>query len=79
MGKYSKAIDTLQLMQAAYSHIRTCDTEWEAVELSQEVLRDAEQREQGCEWCKSSKPLLYPKDKFCRYCGRQLNKTDKEA
>lgn len=40
-----QAIEQINIMQAAYAHIRRKDTEWEAVEAAKEALREKEARE----------------------------------
>ena len=39
MNEIEQAIETLNVMQSTHSHIRKSNNEWEAIELSKEILR----------------------------------------
>lgn len=47
MTEIEEIIQTLNVMQGEYAHIRRNDAEWEAVELAKAVLREKQEREQN--------------------------------
>lgn len=51
MTEIEQHIQTLNVMQAQYSHIRRSDAEWQAVEAAKDALREKLKREKGCEFC----------------------------
>lgn len=52
MSKIQEAIETMNIMESNYSHIRKSDKEFEAIEAGKSALQDQAEREKGCEGCK---------------------------
>lgn len=86
MTEIEQHIQTLNVMQAQYSHIRRSDAEWQAVEAAKDALREKQEREKGCEFCKieledypyinacgdcDSSDTIYTPE-FCPICGCPL-------
>lgn len=53
MTEIEQHIQALSVMQAQYSHIRRCEFEWQAIEAAKDALREKQEREKGCGWCRS--------------------------
>lgn len=86
MTEIEQHIQTLNVMQAQYSHIRRSEAEWQAVEAAKDALREKQEREKGCEFCKieledypyinacgdcDSSDTIYTPE-FCPICGCPL-------
>ena len=77
-----KHIETLDMMEAAYAHIRKNDDQYEAIEAAISALQEQAEREKGCEYCSDYEPNynqfydsegeLGAKFIFCPMCGRRL-------
>lgn len=52
--KREEAIQTLNVMQSSYAHIRHSDAEWEALEMAKEALNS--QRMEPCMKCSIDTP-----------------------
>lgn len=89
--KREEAIQTLNVMQSSYAHIRHSDAEWEALEMAKEALNS--QRMEPCMKCSSkccfclfneSRKCIRCKDhsfytpvfNFCPHCGYPLVKEN---
>jgi len=70
MNEIQNAIETLNVMESSYSHIRKIDSEFEAIEAGKSALQDQAERERGCEYCNGHVHAW----KFCPMCGRDLRK-----
>lgn len=46
-----KHIETLNIMESSYAHVRKSDSEFEAIEAAKETLQEQAEREKGCEYC----------------------------
>jgi hypothetical protein len=67
-----KHIETLNVMESSYAHIRKNDSEYEAIEAAKETLQEQAEREKGCSyrmpcgWCSNF-------DRPCEEaCGKRL-------
>lgn len=89
MTEIEQHIQTLNVMQSKYSHIRRSDAEWQDVEAAKDALREKQEREKGCEFCKmeledypyinacgdcDSSDIIYT-PAFCPICGRTLTEN----
>ena len=82
MSKIQEAIETMNVMESNYSHIRKSDKEFEAIETGKSALQDQAEREKCCEYCNGGIYSTAAYDfevrgkymKFCPYCGRDLRK-----
>lgn len=71
-----KAVETLNVMEGQYAHIRHSDAEFEAIEQAKDALRAQQERENGCKMCNGRDALLLRKaHKYCKYCGRRLKEA----
>lgn len=48
-----KHIETLNIMESSYAHVRKSDSEFEAIEAAKEALQEQAEREKGCEYCEN--------------------------
>lgn len=46
-----KHIETLNIMESAYSHIRISNSKFSAIEAAKEALQEQAERENGCSLC----------------------------
>ena len=80
MNEIERAIETLNVMQSTHSHIRKSNNEWEAIELSKEILRAELARQDAkpltCDGCKDQEDM-YVGDTMCYDCRRFTTLPDR--
>lgn len=93
MTEIEKAIETLNVMESQYNHIRHSDAEFDAVEQAKDALRSQQEREKGCEYCTGELSKLENHHtihtpsgwvvetdmKYCWNCGRRLKEAQSDA
>ena len=78
MNEIEQAIETLNVMQSTHSHIRKSNNEWEAIELSKEILRAELARQDAkpltCDGCKWEFNRSLGSADMCYNCNRMRKK-----